>query len=158
LGAYAPFGFSVKWPNDAPFRTSGIEGSLDCFTLNPVVAWQIHPTLSIAAGPTFSYSKVKLLQGITPGIYPPPAPTDEFEFEGDNWSYGFNAGLLWQPHPQWSFGASYRSPNRAEYHGDATFRFPAPVIESGASSRLDFPSDRHRGRLLPAFHELELRV
>src|SRR6266702_2463148 len=34
FGAYAPFGFSVDWPDDAPFRTEGIKGHLTYITLN----------------------------------------------------------------------------------------------------------------------------
>lgn len=136
FGVNAPFGFSVDWPDDAPFRTGGFDGKLTYLTLNPVIAWKVHPTLSIAAGPTFNYSKIKLVQGI-PGV---PIPGNEFEFEGDGWSYGFNAGLLWQPHPQWSFGASYRSASRMDYEGDATFR-PAALLGPpvSTSSKLEFP-------------------
>lgn len=136
FGANTPFGFSVDWPDDAPFRTGGYDGKLTYLTLNPVVAWRLHPTLSIAAGPTFNYSKIELHQGILPA----PGLGDEFKFDGDGWSYGFNVGLLWQPHERWSFGASYRSASRMDYDGDATFRLPAnsmPPVDT--STELEFP-------------------
>ena len=43
FGVYEPFGFSVKWPNDAPFRQESLKGSLTYITMNPVVAWKILP-------------------------------------------------------------------------------------------------------------------
>jgi long-chain fatty acid transport protein len=139
FGVYEPFGFSVKWPNEAPFRQEALEGSLAYVTLNPVVAWRIVPSLSIAAGPTFNYSQITMKQGILPSPY--LLPGDEAKFKGDNWSYGFNVGLLWQPHPQWSFGASYRSSSRMDYQGDFTMQ-PSPPLVPGSiatSSSIDFP-------------------
>ena len=142
FGVYEPFGFSVKWPNDTPFRQESLKGNLAYLTMNPVVAWKILPTLSIGAGPTFNYSRLTLVQGILPN----PTPllsADQTEFKGDAWSYGFNGGVLWQPFEQWSFGASYRSSSRMDYHGDFSLHNPPPpyrsVSVSGASTELDFP-------------------
>ena len=138
LGVYEPFGFSVNWPNNAPFRQEAINGSLDYVTINPVVAWKVVPSLSIAAGPTFNYSKVDFVQGLLPVPYP-SIPGAQAEFKGDNWSYGFNVGVLWQPLPQWSFGASYRSSSRMNYQGDFTAQSPLGSSSAATSSTIDFP-------------------
>ena len=98
LGVYEPFGFSVDWPNSTPFRQEAMQGHLDYLTINPVVAWKVVPSLSIAAGPTFNYSTVDFIQGLLPVPYP-SIPGAQAEFKGDNWSCGFNAGVLWQPLP-----------------------------------------------------------
>jgi len=136
LGIYKPFGFSVQWPQDVPFRSEALEGRMDYFTFNPVVAWKVLPTLSLAVGPTFNYSQLKIKQGIL-GV---PAAGYEVEFKGHNWGYGFNAGVLWQPLPQWSFGASYRSSSAIDYDGNAEAR-PAPPLPSlgATSARINFP-------------------
>jgi long-chain fatty acid transport protein len=136
LGVYAPFGLSMSWPDDAPFKTGGFNAKLTYLTLNPVVAWKILPSLSISAGPTFNYSELKLDQAI-PGV---PLPISQFQFEGQGWGFGFNAGVLWQPHPQWSFGLSYRSSSRTEYEGSAS-TLPSPPLPHGVgtSSKFDFP-------------------
>jgi len=145
FGAYTPFGFSVKWPNDVPFRQESLQGSLTYITMNPVVAWKALPSLSIAAGPTFNYSRIKLVQGLLAPTSPfaPFFPDDEAKFKGDNWGYGFNAGVLWQPHEKWSLGASYRSSSRVKYEGDFDLKDVPPTggnaSFSGASSKLDFP-------------------
>ena len=98
LGVYAPFGLSMEWPDDVPFRNSGIKAAITYLTINPVVAWRPLPTLSVAAGPTFNYSEAELIQGVLVSPF-------QFHFKGHDWAYGFNAGILWQPHPMWSFGA-----------------------------------------------------
>jgi long-chain fatty acid transport protein len=142
FGVYEPFGFSVKWPNDVPFRQESLKGSLSYITMNPVVAWKVLPSLSIAAGPTFNYSRLNMVQG----IFPTPIPflsDDQTELNADGWSYGYNLGALWQPHTQWSFGASYRSSSRMDYHGDFRMHNPPPPLTSssvsGATSELEFP-------------------
>ena len=142
FGVYEPFGFSVEWPNDAPFRQESLKGSLTYITMNPIVAWKVLPSLSIVAGPTFNYSRIDLVYGLLPAPSP-YFPADQSEFKGDGWSYGFNAGALWQPHPQWSFGASYRSSSCMDYHGDFSVHDLPPTglssSASGASSKLEAP-------------------
>jgi len=70
FGVYEPFGFSVKWPDNVPFRQESLKGSLTYITMNPVVAWKVLPTLSIGAGPTFNYSRIQLVQGLLPTALP----------------------------------------------------------------------------------------
>jgi long-chain fatty acid transport protein len=113
FGIYAPYGLGIKYPDDSTFRTIAKEGNLLYASMNPVVAWQIHPTLSIAAGPTLNYSKVNFQQGLTTFF------DDEFEFEGDAFGVGFNAGIRWQPHEKWAFGINYRYTTVLDYEGDA---------------------------------------
>ncbi len=134
LGVYAPFGLGMRWPGDPPFRNAGTDVKLSYITINPVVAWQPHPTLSLAAGPTFSYSKVRLGQGIL-------TPPFKFHFEGDDWTFGFDAGVLWQPHRQWSFGVKYQSPTTVSYEGTASFSPAVPLLPppSRTHAHLDFP-------------------
>ena len=140
LGIYSPFGLGVEWPDTAPFRNAGVKVKLTYITVNPVVAWQPHPTLSIAAGPTFNYSKAELRQGVAVSPY-------QFRFEGDDWAYGFDAGILWQPHPQWSFGAKYSSPTTVDYEGTASFNPSAPFLPkpSHTKTHLDFPQNAVAG-------------
>jgi long-chain fatty acid transport protein len=134
LGIYVPFGLGLEWPEDVSFRNVALEGRLNYTTVNPVVALQLIPSLSLAVGPTFNYAKVKLRQGL--GL----VPDDELYVQGDGFSTGFTAGILWQPHPQWSFGASYRSANSVDVDGHTTIKSVPPI--SGTVSTiapLNFP-------------------
>ena len=130
-GYYMPFGFKTEWPKNSPFRTTTISGELQCHTLNPVLAWKVTDTLSIAAGPTLNYAFTDLSRGIS-------TPGDEFKFKGDAFSYGVTAGLLWQPAVKHSFGVSYRSASTAELDGESTVK-PASVPKQDASVRLPLP-------------------
>lgn len=131
LGLYSPFGLSMEWPKTAPFAPFGQEGDLAYMTAQPVVAWQVHRTLSLSAGPTFNYSKLKLKQTV------PVVPGGNFEFEGSDFAVGWTAGLLWQPHEKWSFGASYFSQTTQNYEGDTSFS-PAPPLPPGSDTSAQF--------------------
>ena len=158
VGVYEPFGFSVKWPNDVPFRQDSLNGNLTYITINPVVAWKVLPTLSIGAGPTFNYSRITLVQG----LLPTPIPlfsADQTEFKGDGWSYGFNGGVLWQPLPQWSFGASYRSRSRMDYNGDFSLNLLPAHVQLGRGVSMSSSSPNcHRRRFLPPHPQMEPRI
>ncbi len=124
LGVYAPYGFAVEYPDDTPFRTMAIEGSILYFTINPVIAWKITDSLSVAAGPTISYGQAELVRGIV-------NPGDQFKFKGDGVTYGFNAGIMWNPHRMHHFGLTYRSASRIDFSGHSTtnvsaFTVPTP--------------------------------
>jgi long-chain fatty acid transport protein len=139
LGLYAPFGFSLEYPDDTPFRSLAIKGSIQYFTVNPVIAWKITDSLSVAAGPTINYSKAELVNGIA-------NPGDTFKFKGDGVSYGFNAGIMWNPHRMHHFGLTYRSESRLNYSGHSTVHvdpfnvatpfgpFPVPGVDTREDS------------------------
>jgi len=110
LGTYSPYGMREEWPAYSPFTAQGETGEIDYYTLNPVVAWQIIPSLSIAAGPTLNYSEADFKE----------FPTFVNHFRGRDTAAGFNAGVLWHPWDQHSFGVTYRSATDMNYNGHAT--------------------------------------
>ncbi len=131
VGVYVPFGLSVDWGSSPPFRNVAQNGSLLFATVNPTVAWRITPELSVAVGPTINYSRVDFNHGIA-------VPGDQFHFVGDDYSFGFTGGVLWQPCQYVSFGANYRYFSDMDYKGHSTaYPYPFPSAETTAS--LKFP-------------------
>lgn len=125
LGVYAPYGLSLDWGDNPPFGAIAKNGSLLYGTVSPVIAWRVHPTFSIAAGPTISYSQADL-------------ESLSFKFKGSDAGVGFKAGLLWQPHPQWSFGVSYQSGTDLKYSGHS--EVPAYLLgQSPTTGEAHFP-------------------
>jgi long-chain fatty acid transport protein len=139
LGFYAPYGLGMEWPNNTPFRQTSIEGSMTYLTLNPVVAWKPLSTLSIAAGPTLNYGDTELRSGLYP--FSKFNGTDMTRFRGDDTAAGFNAGVLWQPLEQHSFGLTYRSATSMNFSGDVSTSIPAIgySTRTDASAKIDFP-------------------
>jgi long-chain fatty acid transport protein len=136
LGVYAPYGLALNYGNTSPFNTVAEQGSLLYATINPVVAWKVTPTLSVAIGPDISLSQLELQQAI------PFDPATRFNYAGEGWDAGYNAGILWQPDPMWAFGVNYRSSTRITYRGKSEQNFGAPFPASTASSvTVPFPED-----------------
>ncbi len=136
LGIYAPYGLSLDWGNNAPFNTVAESGNLTYLCFNPVIAWKPLRTLSIAIGPTIDYSQATLKQALD------PSGLSQFKFDGDGLDYGFTAGILWQPHPMWSFGVNYHSATTIDYKGTASqtlFPPPIPPPSTSSSAAIKFP-------------------
>jgi long-chain fatty acid transport protein len=125
LGIYAPYGLGLNWGNNTPFNTIGESGKVMYLCFNPIVAWRVTKTLSIGGGPTINYSQATLDQAI-------PVIGGQSQITGDGADVGFNVGILWQPHPKWSFGVNYRSATTINYKGTAT--------QSGSPFSPFFPS------------------
>ena len=121
LGIYAPYGLSLDWGSHNPFRTAAESAQLVYLCVNPVIAWRVLPSLSIAIGPTINYSQATLKQGLTPFN-----PNDQFKFKGDGFGAGFNAGLLWQPITQLAIGINYRYATTIDYDGHSETSPSAP--------------------------------
>lgn len=134
LGIYAPYGLGLNWGPNPPFSSLAEKGKLLYATINPVIAWKIDPTLSIAIGPTINYSKANFERGI--GMI----PGDQFKFNGDGMDFGFNAGLRWQPLEQWAFGVNYRYATEVDYKGTSS-TMPSPPFPSAQSTHaaISFP-------------------
>ena len=115
LGVYAPFGLGIEWPANSSLRTLDIEARMQFLTVNPVVAWKILPSLSIAAGPAFNYSTLKFQRGLF-------SPVDEYTFDGHDYSIGGTLGIRWQPCDKLAFGVDYRSESTMNYTGRSSYR------------------------------------
>ena len=145
MGLYAPFGLGLEWPRNTSFSSLALEGRLTYLTFNPVIAWEVLPNLSIAAGPTINYATLKLVQGI--GF----SPGDQFRFDGNGWDIGVTAGILWKPHDQWAVGATYRGPTAINFEGKSITKPYAPSEKT--SGELNFPQSIGAGiGYIPSTH------
>lgn len=134
LGIYAPFGGKTSWPQDTGFRSVALSGELKYITINPVVAWKILPSFSIAAGPMVNYVDMKMDQGLRKFSQP---LINYFRFTGSGWSVGYNLGARWQPLEQLAFGATFRSPAKVTLEGQTEFEQQPFISSSTRSANMD---------------------
>ena len=146
LGVYSPYGGDISWPQDTGFRSVALNGSLTYATVNPVVALQLAPGLSIAGGLMMNYANLETEQGLIATAQP---LANYFRFEGDDWGFGYNAGLLWQPHQQVAFGATFRSSVDFTLKGQTHFERQPVIPETDRSARADFEFPWTRVRASP---------
>lgn len=131
LGLETPFGLETRWNNPDTFsgRFLSTKAAIVDFDFNPTIAWKVTPELGIGIGGVARVSYVELERDV---------PTeDPFNLTVVNAAkvkltsdydagYGFNAGLLHNPTPWFSWGASYRSAITVNYSGSAEL-FPRPT-------------------------------
>ncbi len=148
FGVYSPFGFSLDYPDDTAFRALAHKGEIEYLTFNPVIAVKVAENFSVGVGVLINYGRATLNRGVL-------APGDEFRFRGDGTSVGFNAGLLWKPHPMHSFGVNYRSASNIDFDGRShlffkgftvptalgPFQVPGLDRNEDARVRFDFPQN-----------------
>ena len=102
LTAHAPFGLTTDYPNDVtewPWAGAALESELIDFVVTPLIAWNITPEVTIAAGPQIHYADAKLTSAVGgPGTFGSTFPASpEGEVEGDTFEVGVQAGLLFEP-------------------------------------------------------------
>ncbi len=147
LGLFSPFGIGGRtWPDDGVVKYSSKESLIATFMANPVVAWRLLPTLSIAFGVDYLWAYNRAKQKVNQSMLQAPDGTSSLTADGGGW--GWNLGLLWQLQPEFSIGAAYRSTITADLSGDIKLKNIAPVLQplyggakisSHARTSVDFP-------------------
>ena len=163
LGVNAPFGLSTEYAPNSLTRYQAVKSSLRVVDINPAVAFQLNDKLSFGLGVSAQYADATLSNAINFSavcLSQAPAPacvqaglapqlTEGFvRVQGDDWSYGWNAGLMFEPQEGTRVGISYRSEVNHELEGEAEFGTPAgaaifaPVFtDTGGSAPLDLPAE-----------------
>jgi long-chain fatty acid transport protein len=145
FGASVPFGLTTDWASDWLGRFHALKSEVMAINLNPTVAFKLGDSISIGAGADYQRLEATLTQGIpygglafagaaaivgpqvaAAGIVPQlgsagMAREGSVSIEGDNWAWGFNAGVLVELGEGTSVGVSYRSEVEHDLEGDATF-------------------------------------
>tara|TARA_R110001606_G_scaffold117794_1_gene247732 strand:+ start:156 stop:1481 length:1326 start_codon:yes stop_codon:yes gene_type:complete len=171
LSVTVPFGLSTNYHKDWPGRYQALTSELKTININPGIAYKLTDTLSIGAGISAQYAKARLTSAIDFGavcfsqVNPvtcagagdtPQMADGSVEIEGEDWKFGWNAGLAWAPHPDWLIGLHYRSRIDQNLEGDANFTVPANAafLTSGGAFA---DTDAQAALKLPATTELGVR-
>ncbi len=141
IGVNAPFGLKTEYDSTWMGRTQAIKSEVKTINLNPSIAWKASESLSLGAGLSIQYAEATLTNFVgAPGT---------LEVKGDDYGWGFNLGLLWQPSKATRIGLAYRSEVDHTLKGDAAFS-AATVLNGGVSADLTLPDSAS----LSVFHKL----
>jgi long-chain fatty acid transport protein len=148
LGINAPFGLETEYDSDWLGRFQAIKSKLETINVNPVLSWEPTKNFTIGAGVSWQKLKAEITKSanwaygfsqgvdaaVAGGLPAAAAPvlkgsayglTSAAKITGDDDSWGWNAGVLWQVTPQTRIGASYRSP--IKYNVTGTIEFTNPT-------------------------------
>jgi long-chain fatty acid transport protein len=113
IGVNSPFGLVTQYDSTSPVHISGVAGTSKVFSLNanPAISYDVTDWLSIAAGAQVQYVDVRLTRQAL-------GPLGVSTIEGDDFAFGFTAGLHLRPVAGTEIGLGYRSFIDHELEGD----------------------------------------
>jgi long-chain fatty acid transport protein len=170
VGINGPFGSKTEYSNDWVGRYQATETDMKSVNINPSISWKANDKLSLGAGISAQYIKVKLSSAIDSagacrqiGIaaatqtnstalidycnatYPKAAQYEndtQAVVEGDGIGYGFNVGLLYQPTDKTRIGVSYRSKISHSIDGTVSYDVDAGLNPVIAQTSINTFTDR----------------
>jgi len=131
IGIGAPFGLKTEYDDDFIGRFLAINSDIKTININPSVAYQVNEKLSVGFG--LNYQKIEaelsnavnfsgLLAQANVGVF--PGLEGVGIVKADDFSWGWNVGVLFQPSETTRVGISYRSKIKHELSGDVRFQRP----------------------------------
>jgi long-chain fatty acid transport protein len=110
VGNFAPFGLATNYESSFQGRYFGDKSKVKVIAIQPTIAYKLTPELSIGLA-----CSVSQLEGLLSAYS--IALTNPVEVNGDDISYGYNFGALWQVNPQTKIGFDYRSETEYSLEG-----------------------------------------
>jgi len=158
LGVNAPFGLVTEYDSGWIGRYQALKSDVKTYNINPAISWQALPTLSLGAGASYqhlkgtftsnvNYSGALLSAAVIAGV-PPGSPTfnaiaqltpgyDSFaSVTGDDSSWGWNVGALWDLNKDNRIGIAWRSDISYHLEGNADFTNPTITLPPGTPPQL----------------------
>ena len=140
LAITAPFGLQTQYNSDWVGRYQAIKSDLETININPNVAYRVFDWLSVGGGPTIQHAHTELTNAINSttvvhlaNAFVPAGltfPDGLASVAGNDWSFGYNLGLLAEASPSTRLGVSYRSQISHRIEGIATLTVSAPLAAS----------------------------
>lgn len=150
LSVNGPFGSKTEYDEDSVVRYHATETDMKTVNINPSISWKANEKLSLGAGISAQYVNVRLGKSVDSaaacrkigiGVATKTNSTALIDYcsatypkasqhkndsqaivKGDDFSFGFNLGLLYQPTEMTRIGASYRSKVKHDLEGRAKYK------------------------------------
>lgn len=158
VGVNAPFGLATSYDDDWVGRYHALDSEMKTINVNPAISYKVNDKLAVGAGLNAQYVDVKLSsaidssaaclsmatqsgsgtllnQCITNGLATPSnqATDSKVTIRGDDISYGFNAGAMYQATDKTRVGLNYRSKVKHSLEGDADYELN-PALQAIATA------------------------
>src|SRR2546426_3616781 len=175
IGLFAPYGLQTRWPLSFDGRFAGYDNILRSVYLQPTVAYQVTPWLSLGGGFDVVFGKVELNQRLDLATAPVPttllpvppgsppvlfgqfgiAPGTDFantHLEATKTTAAAHFGAMVKVNDQLSFGGRYLMQAKFDYSGTASFTqvltnlvVPADIVLP-VSPPVTIPAGQHLDR------------
>lgn len=153
FGAFPAFGLAITWPENWRGREHAIDAAITTVNLNPSVAVQLTPQLSLGAGFNAVRGTVEFENAL------PAVVGGTARIGGGTWGYGGNAALLFRALPEYlHLGLTYRSRVALDFKGRVDFDphpdFARSLRDEGGKASITLPDILSAGvmwRPVPSF-------
>ncbi|MFO1351479.1 MAG: outer membrane protein transport protein [Gammaproteobacteria bacterium] len=145
LGINAPYGLVTEYDKNWIGRYHAVKSDLRTININPAAAFKISDQFALGFGLSAQYADAELSNAIDFGalgflagapVQPSTPAFDGFtKLTGDDWGFGFNLGVLFQPQPSTRIGLAYRSKIDHTISGDNSLTIPAFATALAGPSR-----------------------
>ena len=152
IGVNAPFGLVTEYDDGFIGRYQAIKSDVKTINVNPAISWQATPNFAIGFGVNWQKIEAELTNhvnysgaiataaqtaaagGQIPAALVPtiiaatPGLDSKAKVDGDDDTWGWNIGVLWDLSPTTRIGASYRSEMKYDIRGNASFDNPTVTV------------------------------
>ena len=128
FSAFTDFALTSDYSSDFSGRVFADKSEVITFNINASFAYRFTDSLSLGFGLNYMTAEGELSSGVytaddisgtNPAVNNPPSNT--FKVEGDDSTFTYTLGLLWELSDKTRFGFGYRSKADLKLEGDATF-------------------------------------
>jgi long-chain fatty acid transport protein len=159
LAVNAPFGLTTEYKSDWVGRYHAIKSRVTTVNINPSIAYRVNDQFSFALGVSAMYLDGEFTNAVDFGLIMNPALAGQFDgkskITGNDWAWGGNVGLLFEPSEDTRIGIHYRSEVKQKLKGDAKFRLPNPALAAAfPNSDVKVDVDLPATASLSGFHQL----
>src|SRR5262245_17831427 len=125
----APFGLRTSFPDRWAGRDYAANNSyLRTYNASPSLAYRFNDLISVGIGAQIPLARATLNRGIT---LPGPTFVDT-TLHGDDWAFGFTAGVTITPTPTTTIGIGYRSALNQKIDGSLVLTSPLAPFSNGS--------------------------
>ncbi|MDD2236705.1 MAG: outer membrane protein transport protein [Kiritimatiellae bacterium] len=153
MAVNTPFGLSSDYQDGWVGRYQALYSELQTVNFNPSISHLLTKSIAVGAGLNLQYTRAEFSsavdfgsilagQGVS-GVMPQMLD-GKATIKGDDWGWGYNAGIMLQPFESSTVGLTYRSEISYTLEGDATFDVPEqamPLQAAGLFSDSDVRCD-----------------
>ncbi|MBI3899465.1 MAG: outer membrane protein transport protein [Gammaproteobacteria bacterium] len=144
LGVNAPYGLATEYDSDWVGRYHAIRSEIKTVNINPGLSYSLNEKVSMGAGLNVQRIDAELTNAVDYGSICAAAGVGacsgtnaadgSARLEGDDTSYGYNLGMLWQFTPDNRVGLAYRSKISHTIEGQSTVNAPNATSAAVAAS------------------------
>lgn len=169
---YTPYGSGINWGDNWPGAVLNQSVTLRAFTVQPTLAWEIIPGLSVGAGAMVSFGTVDLNKGLVS----PESMNTVLGMSGSDYRFtdtpasinlqgrtattvGVNLGAMWDINEKVTVGVSWRSKmNLTVKCGEASLRYANEIARNLLQDKLNVLDQANFKATMPAVSVLNFGV